>query len=353
MKLLRIILLPFALLYGLIVTIRNKLFDWGILYSRSYDLPVISVGNLSCGGTGKTPHVEYIIRLLQENYSVSTLSRGYGRETKGFILAENNHKSEQIGDEALQLNHKFDKIKVAVDEKRTEGIDILLNKFPDLDVIILDDAFQHRVVKPGLSILLTNFYSLYTDNYLLPTGTLREPISGAKRADIIIVTKTPKIFSPITRRRLVDEIKPRAHQKLYFSYIKYDEMIPLTKTKPITKKKKFNTILMFTGIADPYTLQFYLKNICIELVSLNFPDHHQYTIKDLSHIKKTYDNIFTKNKIIITTEKDAMRFMKSDLMDNIKDLPIFYVPIKIEFHKDKDKFNEQIIDYVEKSRRSN
>ena len=215
-----IIMLPISLCYGLAMQIRNWLFDINLLCSKTFDKPVISVGNLTFGGTGKTPHIEYLIRLLTPELFIATLSRGYGRKTRGFILASIPSSAKQIGDEPLQFLKKFDPIKVAVDEKRKRGIHLLLEKHPDLNVILLDDAYQHRYVKPGLSILLTDFHRPYPEDIILPSGTLREFRSGAGRADIIIVTKTPKIFSPITRRRIIEELKPKNHQRIYFSYIK-------------------------------------------------------------------------------------------------------------------------------------
>lgn len=221
MDVLRLLLLPFAYLYGLLMLIRGKLFDWKILPSESFPISVISVGNLSYGGTGKTPLVEYIIRLLQNEMKLATLSRGYKRNTRGFVLANKDSTYEEIGDEPLQYKTKFSNIEVAVHEKRRKGIRQLLKLFPDLKLVLLDDAYQHRYVKPGLSILLTDFHKLYIKDFPMPAGTLREFRSAAKRADIIIVTKTTSVLSPITRRRITSLIKPRVDQQLLFSYIRY------------------------------------------------------------------------------------------------------------------------------------
>jgi len=352
-KIIRILLYPLALLYGMLMLIRNKLFDWGLLPSKKFDFPVISVGNLTLGGTGKTPHVEYLINLLMKKYSIATLSRGYGRKTKGFIIASDFMDYLQIGDEPLQFKHKFEDIHVVVDEKRRRGIKLLLKKIADLNVVILDDAFQHRYVKPGLSIILSDYHNLYTNNYPFPTGTLREFRSGAKRADIIIVTKTAKVFSPITRRMLVDEIKARPHQQLYFSYISYGCLKSYNDENESIKITYSSTILMFAGIANTYPLEAHLKRNCGELIVMNFPDHHKYTEKDLLQIKEKFNDIFTANKIIITTEKDMMRLIKQNLYNIIKDFPIYYIPIEIKFHKDDgEKFDNQIMEYVEKSTRN-
>ncbi len=335
--------------------IRNFLFSCKILPGKRFNIPVISVGNLSFGGTGKTPHIEYLIRLLKKKYPVAALSRGYGRKTKGFILATENSSPCKIGDEPLQYKTKFkDSIEVAVDRRRRRGIKILYNKFPKLDVILLDDAFQHRWVKPGLSILLTDFHKLYCNDYPPPTGTLREFRRGSKRADIIIVTKTTSVLSPITRRRLTNIIKPKEHQTLYFSYIRYSALQSLLTKETIPKSKKFSTILLFSGIANSYPIQDRLRKKCNELIVMEFRDHHKYSIKDLSKIKNKFEDIYTKNKVIITTEKDAMRLSKPDLFKFVENLPIYYLPIEVKLHKDDTaEFDKQIIDYVRKNKRNN
>ncbi|PKP29988.1 MAG: tetraacyldisaccharide 4'-kinase [Bacteroidetes bacterium HGW-Bacteroidetes-17] len=347
MNIIRIILFPVACLYGFFMTFRNKLFDWGILPSESFNIPIISVGNLSYGGTGKTPHIEYLIRLLQNNFKIATLSRGYGRKSSGFVLANKKSTYFDIGDESLQYKQKFDKIEVCVDAYRRRGIKILKNLFPKLGCILLDDAYQHRFIKPGLSILLTDYHKLFVNDYPIPTGTLRECRSGFKRADIIIVTKTFSVFSPITKRRITELIKPLRHQKLYFSYVKNGDFVPIPGVKQITERARYNTILLFAGIANLYPLQEYLKTFCSELITMNFPDHHRYTSKDIEKIKHTYAEIFSRNKIIITTEKDAMRIIKTDLIKQISELPVYYTPIEIKFHAGGEtEINNQILEYV-------
>lgn len=311
-------------------------------------MPVISVGNLSMGGTGKTPHVEYLIRLLSDDHQVATLSRGYKRKTKGFILADDETTAKDIGDEPFQFKSKFKNIQVAVDEKRVNGIEKLEENNPNLDVILLDDAFQHRYVKPGLSILLTDFHNLYKQDYLFPSGSLREFRCGAHRADIIIVTKCASVLSPLTRTRINDELKPQPHQKLYFSYIEHGVFTAIPGIKFIPDlKHKYASILLFAGIANSYPLEFYLKNLCIDLEILKFPDHHQYNDKDITRIVETFDRILSQNKIIVTTEKDAMRLLQPEFIKILKHYPVCYVPIEIKFHKeDKIKFDHQIINYV-------
>lgn len=350
----KLLLYPFSLIFGFIIVIRNWLFDRKILRSQSFDIPIIGVGNLSTGGTGKTPHAEYLIRLLSNKYKVATLSRGYGRSTKGFHAATTFSTPSEIGDEPLQFATKFNNLQVAVDENRCHGIRELINRYPKLDTVILDDAFQHRALKQGLSILLTDFYHLYTEDYLLPAGNLREPRSEAKRADIIIVTKTRKVHSPITRQRLIDSLKPLPHQSLYLSYIKYGQIIPVQKKEcPLKKGKVANTIFMFAGIANPYPLEDHLKSLCIDLITLTFPDHHRYSAKDITRITKEWDDIFTRNKLLVTTEKDLMRLKEPGIWDLVVNLPLHYIPIEIDFHEgDKEAFDRQILDYVEKSNRN-
>lgn len=348
MNILRFLLLPFAYIYGTIMLIRGKLFDWKILRSESFSTPVISVGNLSYGGTGKTPMVEYMIRLLGSGENIATLSRGYKRNTSGFVLANRESTYEEIGDEPLQYKTKFKQIKVAVHERRRKGIKQLLGEFPDLKAILLDDAYQHRYVKPGLSILLTDFHKLYVKDYTFPTGTLREFRKASKRADIIVVTKTLSVLSPITRRRITSLIKPKIHQQLLFSYISYGDPVPLCKKHATLLENKINTILLFSGIANSYPLQEHLQTKCHELHVLDFMDHHKYTKQDIERIKTNFDNIFSHNKIIFTTEKDAMRLDKSIMHELIKNMPVFYIPIETRFHNgDSIIFDDQIQRYVE------
>jgi len=346
----RIFLLPFALVYGLITGLRNLLFDLHILPSERFGLPVISVGNLSAGGTGKTPHVEYLIRLLSDTYQVTTLSRGYGRKTRGFRLAGATDSADTLGDEPMQYFTKFKNISVCVDENRRHGIKNLQCLKHPVKVVLLDDAFQHRYVKAGISVLLTDYHHLYSQDYLLPVGRLRESKSGRRRADIIIVTKTPNVLSPIVKRNILAELKPYPHQKVYFSFIRYSELTALWgKPCQVKSGKKFNTILLFAGIANIYPLQDYLRNECNELVIMQFDDHHKYTEEDLHRIKQNFADIYSRNKLLVTTEKDAMRLLTPGLKELAKQLPVHYLPMEIDFHKeDKEAFDEQILSYVKR-----
>lgn len=350
---LQVILLPVSLCYGLAMMVRNWLFNLRLLPSKTFGKPVISVGNLTYGGTGKTPHIEYLIRLLTPAMLVATLSRGYGRKSKGYILASKRSNVKYIGDEPMQFLKKFEQVKVAVDEKRSRGIQLLLEKHPGLDVILLDDAFQHRYVKPGLSILLTDYHRLYSEDMILPSGTLREFRGGAGRADIIVVTKTPKIFSPITRRRIIEELKPGNLQHVYFSYIKYSDPTPVFDSMTLTLPIKLTNILLFTGIASDDPLREHLERMCSELVVMKFADHHAYTVNDIELITRKYHDLPTQKKIMVTTEKDMMRLKTPELSTYLKNLPLFCVPMEIDFHgTDKEQFDNEILRYVKKNQRN-
>ncbi len=350
MKFGQFILLPFSLVYAFVTTIRNKLFDWKVLGSKSFGIPVISVGNLSAGGTGKTPHVEYLINLLKDEFKIATLSRGYKRKTKGFVVASESSSASEIGDEPFQIHKKFPGITVSVDENRVNGINELLKRDKKPDIILLDDAFQHRYVKPGLSILLTDFHHLYTNDYPIPSGRLRECRSGAKRADIIIVTKTSRVLSPFDRKAITGEIKPANNQKLFFSYIEHGKFTSLKGEELKAKKVFFNSILLVAGIANPYPLESYLKKFCDELEVMKFPDHHNYTEKDVFKIIETFEKNVRRKKAIVTTEKDAMRLIQPDIINHLISLPVFYIPIRTELHKqDKKEFDNYILDYVRKN----
>ncbi len=352
MKFLRILLFPFSILYGLLVLLRNKLYDWGIFSSTEFDIPIISVGNLSVGGTGKTPHIEYLIRLLGSEFSVATLSRGYGRKTKGFVLADTQSGVTDIGDEPLQFKTKFNDVLVAVDENRVRGVIKTIALLPSVKTILLDDAFQHRAIKPGLSVVLTDFSKLYLNDRMMPTGSLREFGSGIKRADILIVTKCPEVFLPIDRKRLITEIAPLPNQNIYFSKIKYGKFILVgNKALNILSKEEYfkqnYSIVLLTGIANAQPLENYLKENVKNVVPVKFPDHHKFTINDLLSVKKIFDNIASTNKVLLTTEKDTMRLKEPAFSAILNTLPFFYIPIEIEFTDgDEIKFNEQILNYV-------
>ena len=340
MNLLRKLLFPFAILYGMITSIRNFLFDKGILKSYSFDLPIIAVGNLSVGGTGKTPQIEYLIRLLSDKYKVATLSRGYKRQSKGFMLAKANSNAAILGDEPFQFFQKFKNIKVAVDADRKNGIEQLLSLPEKPEVILLDDAFQHRKVKAGFYILLTSYGDLYSDDFMLPTGNLREDSSGAKRANVIIVTKCPFNLSQKKQNDIRNRLKLSSNQELYFTFIAYDNFIYGENRKINVNEIQTASKLLVAGIAKPEPFFAYLQDT--NDVCLSFPDHHNFTDKDILEIKK-----LAQNNIIITTEKDYVR-----LKGSLPNEQLFYLPIQSSFLLKSDDFDKNILNYVGTSTRN-
>ena len=340
MVFLRKILFPFAVLYGIITSIRNWCYDKGIFKSYSFDIPIIAVGNLSVGGTGKTPQIEYLIRLLQDNYQLATLSRGYKRKTEGFLLASEKETAATLGDEPFQMFQKFPKILVAVDVNRKNGIEKLLAQKIKPDVILLDDAFQHRKVRAGLYILLTAYDDLYSDDFILPTGNLRESRRGAKRAQIVVVTKCPNTISEEEKQRIQSKLNLKSNQKLYFSTIAYDDLVYDANNALPVSEIKLKDKLLLAGIAKPDLFFDYLKQPKDEV--LIFPDHHHFTENDIKNI----DNK-AKNQLIITTEKDYVRLSNNSLQS-----AIYYLPIKSKFLFNSDDFNKTINDYVGKSSRN-
>ena len=341
------LLLPISFLYSIVLFLRHKLYDWKILKSKSYNIPNICVGNLNLGGTGKTPHIEYLTNLLSENYKIAILSRGYGRNTKGFILADESHTHHDIGDEPLQYFKKFKDIKVAVDENRCEGMERLLQEENPPQVVLLDDAYQHRKIKPGLNILLTDYYDLYSKNHLVPAGNLRDIKKAAQRADIIVSTKSPNVITPYYRRDVENSLKPLPHQKIFYSYIEYLNFKPFSKISYETDIKETKTALILCGIANTYSLEDYLKKKYNTISKIKFNDHHSFTEKDIDMIIERYDSMIGKSKVIITTEKDAMRLINSSFVSRFDDIPVFVLPIRIKFHKEEgNSFNDEILNYV-------
>ena len=327
--------------------IRHKLYDWGILKSKSYNIPNICVGNLNLGGTGKTPHIEYLVRLLSDKYNVAVLSRGYGRDTKGYLLANENHTHHDIGDEPLQYLKKFNNIRIAVDENRCEGMNRLLQEENPPQIILLDDAYQHRKIKPGLNILLTDYYNLYKNDRLVPAGNLRDIKKAADRAKIVVVTKSPSVITSYYRKDVENILKLKPHQKIFYSYIEYQEFQPLSKTSYDIDVKEAKTVLLVSGIANTYSLTDYLKRKYNTISKIEYNDHHNFTEKDIDLIIKKYNDLIGKNKIIVTTEKDAMRLINSSLISKFDDIPVFTIPIKIKFHKENGiSFNDEILNYV-------
>ncbi len=350
-------LLPLSWLYGLGVRLRNQLFELGILKSRSFDIPVISVGNITVGGSGKTPHVEYLIRLLKDKGKVAVLSRGYKRKSKGYVLAHADTEMREIGDEPYQMKQKFNDIYVAVDKNRCHGIDRITGdeETKDTDVILLDDAFQHRYVKPGINILLVDYHRLIIYDKLLPAGRLREPLSGKARADIVIITKCPKELKPMEYRVIIKAMNLYPYQQLFFSTLEYDDLKSVfgnkTKTLDSIKAGKEN-ILLLTGIASPKQMIYDLKPYSDNITPLTFGDHHQFTARDIERINEAFGNM-PSPKIIITTEKDNSRLAGMDgLSDEVRH-NLYMLPVRIKFMLDQEEeFNEKIIGYVRKNSRN-
>jgi tetraacyldisaccharide 4'-kinase len=358
----KICLYPVSLLYGIGICLRNKLFDWKVFHSKTYDIPVICIGNLAVGGTGKTPHTEYLIELLQGEFEVAVLSRGYKRKTKSYILADAGSNAQSIGDEPCQIKRKYPEIRVAVDENRRHGIEKLacLEPFP-VDVIILDDAFQHRYVQPGISILLTDYHRLFYDDILLPVGYLREPVSGKKRADVVIVTKCPKRLSSIDYDVITKKLKILPCQQLYFSVFDYGDLTPVFPNIQTAGKRKLEnvtedeSILLVTGIASPAAIIEVLKSHTQNIDTLSYADHHDFSESDIALIEKRFMNGGNVGKrIIVTTEKDAARLIcHPEMVDEVKK-QLYVLPVKVKFLKEQQNmFNENITNYVRKNRRTN
>ena len=349
-------LTPIAWLYGLGVRIRNGLFEAGILKSKSYDIPIISIGNITVGGTGKTPHTEYLIRLLQRKYKVAVLSRGYKRKSKGFILATEKSSMPTIGDEPYQMRHKFPGIYVAVDKNRRRGIERLCDEqvAPGTEVILLDDAFQHRYVQPGINILLIDYHCLICDDKLLPAGRLREPEEGKSRANIVIVTKCPHDITPMGFRVISKALKLYPYQDLFFSTLKYGDLTSLflEEKRPIGSLSQGIHVLLLTGIASPEQMKMDLEYYGATIFPLSFNDHHYFSAKDVMAINETYAGI-PAPKLIVTTEKDATRLKELNGLSNEVKSALYVLPTEIEFLRNQQKsFNENIINYVSKNSRN-
>lgn len=348
-------LLPFSWIYGSIVRFRNWLFDMGLKKSKSFSIPIISVGNITVGGSGKTPHVEYLIRLLHDKAKIAVLSRGYKRKSHGYVLAEESTTMPEIGDEPFQMHQKFSDIYVAVDAKRARGIENLQNDeaTKDVDVVLLDDAFQHRYVKPGINILLVDYHRLIIYDKMLPAGRLREPLSGKNRADIVIITKCPKDLKPMEFRVLTKAMDLYPFQKLYFTCIDYDTPKGVFEENQIELDKLQDYhVLLLTGIASPKQMEHDLKPMTKDITNLSFGDHHSFKGKDIDRINETFESM-PEPRIIITTEKDAVRLRETEgLYEKVKS-NIYELPIKVSFMLDQqDNFNEKIISYVRKNSRN-
>jgi tetraacyldisaccharide 4'-kinase len=352
-------LTPLSWLYGLGVKLRNFLFDTGIRKSQKFKTPVISIGNITVGGTGKTPHVEYLVRLLQDHLHVAVLSRGYKRKSSGFVMAGDSTTMSDIGDEPFQMKQKFPKVTIAVDRNRVHGINCLTDndsKKSNIDVVLLDDAFQHRQVKPGINILLVDYHRLIIYDKLLPAGRLREPLKGKDRADIVIVTKCPKDLKPMEYRVITKAMNLYPYQQLYFSTLDYEELQPVFKdTKELKSKKDLKTqnILLLTGIASPRQMNEDLKPIVKSITPLTFSDHHSFSPNDVELLNATFAEM-PSPKCIITTEKDAARLLTTEGMSDEVRKNLYKLPVRISIIQNQEEaFNQHIMSYVlKKSRRT-
>ncbi len=341
--------MPFAWLYGLITYVRNRLYDFNVFKHTRFDVHTIGVGNLAVGGAGKTPHVEYLINLLLPVESnIATLSRGYKRKTSGFLIATNDSTAVEIGDEPLIYKTKYP-VKVAVDSNRVNGIKKLLTQNNPPKIVLLDDVFQHRAIKCGLSICVTDYNNLYFNDVMMPVGTLREYKKGILRADVIVVSKTPERTTPVDIRNILKDINPKAHQQVFFSYLKYGELYSIT-----NKKQTIDTlndlfrfkVISFAGIANATPFVNYLNEYAAEVRHLPFSDHHEYVLKDLEDIERYYQSLEGGNKILVTTEKDFMRLKNHSVWDIAKLMNIFVLPVEVTFKDKEEEFNNLILKYV-------
>ena len=374
---------PFSWIYGTVVGVRNVMFDTGLLKSRSFRVPVISVGNITVGGTGKTPHVEYLVELLRTKFRVAVLSRGYKRKSKGFVLATAETPMQQIGDEPFQMKQKYPDLSVAVDRNRCHGIDLLTSNtvVSDVDVILLDDAFQHRYVKPGINILLVDYHRLIIYDTLLPAGRMREPLSGKNRADIVIITKCPKDLKPMEYRVITKAMHLYPYQNLYFTTLEYASLRPLFPGEAATGQRELELktladmdVLLLTGIASPQQMIHDLAEVMgageplttdmiddrrstldlshPRLHPMSYSDHHQFRAKDVRRINAAFSAL-PEPRCVVTTEKDATRLRHIDGLSPEVRRALYVLPVHIRFMQGReDTFNENIIGYVRKNSRN-
>lgn len=352
-----LVLYPLSRLFGLGVWVRNRMFDYGLLPSREFDVPVVVVGNLAIGGTGKTPHVEYLIEALRDTHTLAVLSRGYKRSTSGFVLATPEARPDEIGDEPYQIYSKYgDSVTVAVCERRTEGIDRLLELNPKIDMVLLDDAFQHRYVKPTASVVLTEFNRPVYNDHLLPYGRLREGRGALNRADIVVVTKCPPDMTPMSYRIFEEKLNLFPFQKLYFSTFEYGKLIPVfpgTDARPpsLNALEPGTNILAVSGIANPRPFVKQLRRSRAKVKLKRFGDHHNFSSSDTERITAEFDALPGNRKFIVTTEKDAVRLRTNPYFpDRLKD-KIFYLPVRVRFiERDDTEFSECIEKTIRESR---
>lgn len=338
------LLLPFSWLYKAGMVLHQKTYEWGLKKSETFQLPIICVGNLSVGGTGKTPMVEYLLRLLTPQFSIATVSRGYKRKSKGIFIADENTTTAEIGDEPMQFHTKFPAAKIVVGERRAEAIKELMNEFPATEVIILDDAFQHRAVKAGLNILLTDYNNLFTDDFHLPAGQLRDLKENYKNAEIIVVTKCPADLPVPHKYHVIKKINPLINQQVYFTTITYAAPYNIF-NHSATRLESIENAVLVTGIANPQPLIDHLKRHDIGLKTISFPDHHRFSQSDIDEINQVFQSINEQNKIILTTEKDAMRLKEFE--KELHAIHVFAIPVEHSFlFNERNDFNNVILDFI-------
>ena len=336
----RILLFPFALLYGLILRVRNFMYDQHWLKSTSFNIPIINVGNLSVGGTGKSPMVDYLVNMLKQQYRIGTISRGYKRRSEGYLLANDTTTAVEIGDEPMQFHLRHPDIAVAVGEERIVAVPQLLYDRPETQLIILDDAFQHRAITPGFNILLTDYSNLYTRDFYLPTGDLRDNLSSAARAQIIIVTKCPRELGETEKQQIIQELKPLPHQTVLFTCIHYGRLYHIVRQSPSDLSKDAE-ILLVCGIANPTPLTNFIEENSSSYEAMFFNDHHIFSIDDLKDIYTRYENMRGPGKLMVTTEKDAVRLVK--FRHELRDMPMYVLPISIHFLFEGEKVFQALI----------
>ncbi|MDD2303572.1 MAG: tetraacyldisaccharide 4'-kinase [Prolixibacteraceae bacterium] len=351
----KFLLYPISAIYWLIISLRNFLYDYKVFKSTEFEIPVISIGNITVGGTGKTPHTEYLVDLLSKQFTVTTISRGYKRKTSGYQEVAFDSLATAVGDEPLQIKRKFKDIQVVVDEKRVHAIKKIQVQEPSQlpDIILLDDAFQHRSVSAGVNILLIDFNRPIDKDQLMPVGRLRESKWQMRRANVIIYTKCPQEISPITRRIIMKDVNLRPYQNLFFTTMVYQPLTPVFPDEAIATPKLASdkvSVLLITGIANPEHLRKYLSTFTESIADLKYPDHHNFNASNIQQIEQKFIGIDAENKIIITTEKDSMRLKDMNLSPLVKS-HLFYIPLKIKFLDSEGKnFDEKIVTYVRENK---
>ena len=345
--LIKVLLFPLAMVYGLGVSVRDLFYRKGFLRAVEFSIPTISVGNLSIGGAGKTPHIEYLVRLLKDYIYVATLSRGYQRKTRGFLEVDPRHSANEVGDEPLQFKRKFSDIVVTVGESRTFAIPKILTSYPHIQAVLLDDAYQHRPIKPGLNILLTEYNHPFTRDLLLPAGRLREWRSAYRRADVMVVSKCPPELGEDERQAMIKELNPYPGQNVFFSYFKYQQPYFILNPRYRLPLNPEVDVLLICAIARTDYLMSYLETQVGSVKLLEYEDHHYFTKFDIGHLQKTFEEIESDKKVILTTEKDAMRLELHQEYISKNQLPIFAIPVEVAFHFDQqNEFDDQVRQFL-------